>query len=329
MVRRMNDYALKNAGGTVLLAEKKERYERLTAEANEWGVKLGVAREEYLSHVSQMREVADVEQAQTLIDQLLVNIREYENMQSRLSVMRDNAGCENVEQATEKLARFEEMNSLCNAAELENIQERFNGQSEIVSKIKTQIAEIKSNIKSVTEGTESAAVIERKIAQTQDIISSYNTYAQTVDTALATLEESFRELRRNYSGELDSKTAEIFSALTMDRYSGVAISKDFDINVKSEEVFGLKEAGYLSTGTSDQLYLALRLAMSELICRECEPLPMFMDDPLSQYDDERTKKALSFMGEYGKRRQLVLFTCHSSIIDAAKKTNIDFKEIKL
>ncbi len=329
MVRRMNDYALKNAGGTALLAEKKERCERLTAEANEWGVKLGTAREEYLTHVSQMRDVADIEQAQALIDQLLFNLREYEVMQSKLSVIRDNAGCENIEQAKEKLARFEEMNALCDAAELENIQERFNGQSEAVLKIKTRIAEIKSDIKAITDSTESAAVIERKIAQTQDTIASYNAYAQTVDTALATLEESFRELRRNYSGELDSKTAEIFSALTMERYTGVAISKDFDINVKSEEVFGLKEAGFLSTGTADQLYLSLRLAMSELICADSEPLPMFMDDPLAQYDDERTKKALAFMGEYGKRRQLVLFTCHSSIIEAAKEINTEFKEIRL
>lgn len=331
MMRKMNDYALKNAGGAALLTEKKERLFRLTAEADEWNAKQNAAQEEYLSHVSQMRDVANLVEAQALVDQLLVNIREYEDMQSRLSVMRDNAGCENIEQAKEKLAQFEQANALSGITDegLDNIQERFNGQSETVSKIKTQIAEIKSNIKAITDGIESAAVIERKIAHTQSTIDSYNTYAQTVDMALATLEESFRELRRNYSGELDSKTAEIFSALTMERYSGVAISKDFDINVKSEEAFGLKEAGYLSTGTSDQLYLALRLAMSELICRDGEPLPMFMDDPLSQYDDERTKKALSFMGEYGKKRQLVLFTCHSSIIDAAKEINTDFKEIKL
>ena len=66
----------------------------------------------------------------------------------------------------------------------------------------------------------------------------------------------------------------------------------------------------------------MRLAVAELITNEGEKLPIFADDSLSQYDDGRTKKAFSFLKEYAKDKQIIMFTCHSFIKSAAESLDI-------
>jgi uncharacterized protein YhaN len=103
----------------------------------------------------------------------------------------------------------------------------------------------------------------------------------------------------------------------------VNVSKNFDLNFTTDEAFGLKESAYLSSGTEDQLYLALRLAITELITADTEALPIFMDDPLTQYDDKRAAAAIKFLKEYSAGKQLVMFTCHGKFADMAKNHSVN------
>ena len=88
----------------------------------------------------------------------------------------------------------------------------------------------------------------------------------------------------------------------------------------------MKEAEYLSSGTYDQAYLSLRLAITELM-NEDETLPIFLDDVLSLYDDERTKAAMEFLKEYSRDTQCLLFTCHGNLKEIAQKENISVIEL--
>ena len=63
----------------------------------------------------------------------------------------------------------------------------------------------------------------------------------------------------------------------------------------------------------DQAYLALRLAVAELLFAG---QPLLLDDIFVQYDDQRAQNGLAFLRrrvEEGKQGQTVLFTCHSRI----------------
>ena len=69
-----------------------------------------------------------------------------------------------------------------------------------------------------------------------------------------------------------------------------------------------RSALYLSAGTLDQLYLALRLA----ICQLTLPgIPLVLDDALANFDDGRCALALEALARLGEERQILLFTCHS------------------
>ena len=67
----------------------------------------------------------------------------------------------------------------------------------------------------------------------------------------------------------------------------------------------------LSTGTVDQLFLAARLALLDIITGGCSP-PVLLDDTFSNFDDmDRKERAFEILesivaGEY----QALYFTCH-------------------
>ena len=70
----------------------------------------------------------------------------------------------------------------------------------------------------------------------------------------------------------------------------------------------LREAQRRSEGTMDQIYLALRLALS----RELNPdVPFILDDALVRFDDVRHAAAMEVLQEEAQNRQIILFTCQS------------------
>jgi uncharacterized protein YhaN len=66
----------------------------------------------------------------------------------------------------------------------------------------------------------------------------------------------------------------------------------------------------LSRGTSEQLYLAMRLALVREYSNHVEPLPVVLDDIFVNFDPERTRRALEAVGELSETHQILLFTCH-------------------
>lgn len=73
-----------------------------------------------------------------------------------------------------------------------------------------------------------------------------------------------------------------------------------------------RQAQALSRGTRDQLYLCLRLALAQEITEGRELVPLLLDDPLVNFDDQRLAATLDMLLELAQERQLLLLTCHRS-----------------
>jgi uncharacterized protein YhaN len=74
----------------------------------------------------------------------------------------------------------------------------------------------------------------------------------------------------------------------------------------------------MSSGTRDQLYLALRLATLEYRLESNEPIPFIVDDILINFDDERSKATLQALAKLSTRNQVILFTHHQQIVDTSQ-----------
>ena len=65
----------------------------------------------------------------------------------------------------------------------------------------------------------------------------------------------------------------------------------------------------LSDGTRGQLYLALRLAVLDVVLPPRPAVPVILDDALLTFDEERMAAALAVLRQVGQRRQVILFSC--------------------
>lgn len=75
----------------------------------------------------------------------------------------------------------------------------------------------------------------------------------------------------------------------------------------------------LSEGTRDQLYLSLRLAAVERHVAAAEPMPFLADDLFVTTDEARLEKGLAALAELGDRTQVILFTHHRHVAEAARR----------
>ena len=92
--------------------------------------------------------------------------------------------------------------------------------------------------------------------------------------------------------------------VTNGRYEGVLLNRDFSAMAKTTDDTVAREAEYLSAGTSDLLYLAVRLAFCELAFPDTESCPLILDDALVNMDDQRYEQAIRLLGEIAKERQV-------------------------
>jgi uncharacterized protein YhaN len=159
---------------------------------------------------------------------------------------------------------------------------------------------------------EAAVELESLHAQLQEAVDRYvpRRFAEfLLDRAL----ERFK--RENQSGIL-ATVCEIFHRMTEGRYTRVqprpGESTTFEVRQADDT---LKTPDQLSTGTLQQLYLAMRLAYIRHYCAKNEPLPVIMDDVLVNFDDRRADATLRTIAEFAGEIQVIFLTCHRSMTE--------------
>jgi len=74
----------------------------------------------------------------------------------------------------------------------------------------------------------------------------------------------------------------------------------------------------MSSGTADQLYLALRVAAVEDYLARATPLPFIADDLFVNFDDARAEAGFRVLGDLARHSQVLVFTHHRHLVDLAR-----------
>ena len=139
--------------------------------------------------------------------------------------------------------------------------------------------------------------------------------------ALEALEQANTQLQTRFSPALGKISAKIFAKLTEGTYNKVFLSQALDVAAGQPDSAVPREAALLSQGTADQLYLAVRLAICQLVLPADKRVPLVLDDALSHFDDRRMAAALDYLVSCAGERQILLFTCQSRELDYLEKAH--------
>ncbi len=132
-----------------------------------------------------------------------------------------------------------------------------------------------------------------------------------IELAMSTLAHANTQLQGRFSPALGKRAAKIFDGLTGGAYGGVILDKTLRVSAEPAGTGVPRDVGYLSAGAADQLYLAVRLAVCDLVLPPENAVPIVLDDALSSFDDQRCAAALDYLRKEAEKRQILLFTCHS------------------
>lgn len=154
-------------------------------------------------------------------------------------------------------------------------------------------------------------------------VKACDTELESLALALATLENLSSSMRKRIGCRLQSRMEEILGEITEGKYSRIFLDDQMKIHLLEwDRQVSLYQ---LSRGTVEQVYFALRMAVSEVLCEE--PLPILLDDVFAMYDEKRLEQTLSWLDQRGG--QILIFTCHRREMELLEKLGIKSNIVKL
>lgn len=149
------------------------------------------------------------------------------------------------------------------------------------------------------------------------------TEIESLNLAMRTLRQLSEKMQRKIGTRLEYRMGEILQEITDDRYEQLRV--DENINVELFEDRRWVSLQQLSRGTVEQVYFALRMAVSEILCEE--KLPIVLDDVFGMYDELRLVQTLRWLSR--RKGQILIFTCHKREMELLRRMGIQANVISL
>ncbi|MEE0424533.1 MAG: AAA family ATPase [Blautia sp.] len=143
---------------------------------------------------------------------------------------------------------------------------------------------------------------------------------QALNLAMDTIEQISGNIHRQVGYRLRQRTSQILCEITDGRYQEVLIDPDLQISVNTSE--RIIPAQRLSRGTIEQLYFALRMAASELLCGG-ETFPVILDDVFGMYDEARLAAVLHWLEK--EQKQVIISTCNKREAQILEREGIPYR----
>lgn len=163
---------------------------------------------------------------------------------------------------------------------------------------------LEQRLEHLTNLKDEAAALKKAVAENDRL----RLEIESIDLALETMTRLSTTIRDSFGLYLNKSASDLISGITGGIYDSLSIDQDLNIFLNTrEKLVPLPQA---SSGTMDQVYLALRLAASDLLRGDSKPLPLFFDDSFVNYDEMRLRTALIWLADNFKKRQILIFSCH-------------------
>ncbi len=169
-----------------------------------------------------------------------------------------------------------------------------------LSELNQQKENSESELRQLTENWMTYRVSESVMQDVLDFLAT-----QQLPVLLATTSSYFKEL-----------TLGAYLKCQMDAGKLVVVTK-------AEEMLQL---GELSTGTRDQLYMAIRLAFIQLHSQD-QLAPVIIDDGWLHYDTHRKHRLFELLGRLSKTVQVICFTSDQELLTYANEKNYQVEQL--
>ena len=221
--------------------------------------------------------------------------------------------CDMVSQSETEIKKFLE--------DLSSLQTKQAGCSEMIEKQQRTQWELEKKLEHLSNCKNKAKALKRTLAENDRIHDEI----VAIDLAQETMADLSSSIRDSFGLYLNKEASQYITGITGGIYDSMSIDENLNVflNTKTK----LVPLENVSSGTMDQVYLALRLAAAKLLTGS-GGFPLIFDDSFTQYDDERLKTALEWLASaYGG--QIIIFTCHRREAQMLRARQVEFQLIEM
>ena len=206
--------------------------------------------------------------------------------------------------------------------DVEQLQGRQNQCSEIIEQQQRVQWELEKKLEHLAELKDQASALRQIIAENDRIREEI----AAIELAQETMKELSMSIRDSFGLYLNKTASELISGITGGLYTSMSIDENLGAFLHTRrKLIPLEQ---VSSGTADQIYLALRLAAARFIQNGTDSMPLIFDDSFVLYDDDRLRQALRWLSEAYKG-QIIIFTCHRRELDILKEEEIKHHVVKI
>lgn len=190
-------------------------------------------------------------------------------------------------------------------AQTQLLQAQMSDADDTVTHLQQQIAQVQGRL----DAGRDAQALGDQISRLEEELVRQQAEYDALRLSLDALQAANTTLQNRFSPELGRRAAEIFADMTGSTWSHILLDREFHLSAESGSDPTRRSVQLLSAGTADQLYLAVRLAICEMILPPEQNPPLILDDALLTFDDARLATTLDYLTRLGAQRQILLFTC--------------------
>ena len=190
-------------------------------------------------------------------------------------------------------------------AQTQLLQAQMSDADDTVTHLQQQIAQVQGRL----DAGRDAQALGDQISRLEEELVRQQAEYDALRLSLDALQAANTTLQNRFSPELGRRAAEIFADMTGSTWSHILLDREFHLSAESGSDPTRRSVQLLSAGTADQLYLAVRLAICEMILPPEQNPPLILDDALLTFDDARLSTTLDYLTRLGAQRQILLFTC--------------------
>lgn len=166
--------------------------------------------------------------------------------------------------------------------------------------------------------------LERRVLEIEEELRQTISEFLVASGARLLLQETLKRYERERQPRVIELASRHFGRVTEGRYVRLRIDSAPDGSKPRIEVFGPEgtalDAGSLSRGAMEQLYLCIRLGLAESFAEGYLPLPIVLDDVLVNADPDRRKNMARALADTASRHQVLFLTCHPEVAELLEQT---------
>jgi uncharacterized protein YhaN len=186
-----------------------------------------------------------------------------------------------------------------------------------------ELAALERELEVRTQGVCSAAEAAEHTAAAQAELDRVTSLSGDLSIARDLLVAAQVRVHRSLAPQLAEALRPRLREVTAGRYTDVRVDPEaLEVRVMTPDG-RWRAATQLSQGTTEQVYLLLRIALADILTAPGTSCPLLLDDVLVQSDPQRSRALLELLLAESDRRQVILFSQEDDVTTWARERLTD------